>query len=110
MQAGAKAPTTPHNVSSGKINTNIKVIPKPQPNNIKSNSLKSPNINIDFLEFAGIKKFPIYSFISFIKKQIYYLLGDGLAPPVPGVPSLGSTIPPLSLKNETAASFSASDL
>ena len=38
-------------------------IPIPETNNIKSNKSNTPNINNDFFEFAGIKKFIKPSFL-----------------------------------------------
>lgn len=44
----------PVDVSGSSVNSNNE-IDAPLANNIKSNGLNKPNINIDFFEFAGIK-------------------------------------------------------
>ena len=58
------------------IKNNItKVNVHPIPKIIKSMGVKKPNINIDFLEFAGIK------YVSFTKYHPSYFLLSSLLPP-----------------------------
>ena len=55
MQAGAKTIAVIHKFSNSKIISINIVIDNPEPNIIKSNGVNKLNINIDFLELAGIK-------------------------------------------------------
>ena len=71
--------------------TNVKV--HPIPNIIKSKGVKKPNINIDFLEFAGIK------YVSFTKYHPFYFLLSSLEFEDP---------PPKSILLSLANSFKAS--
>ncbi len=62
------------------IKNNIaKVKVHPTPKIIKSKGVKKPNINIDFLEFAGIK------YVSFTIYHPFYFLLSPLSPPASGL-------------------------